>query len=38
MLLYTGKDDEYDDKDFVPVEIKAGKILFSQKYSSQYPI
>jgi len=25
MLLFIGDDHEYDDKAFVPVEIKAGK-------------
>ena len=25
MLIFNGNDDQYDEKDFVPVEIKAGK-------------
>jgi hypothetical protein len=25
MLIFNGTNDQYDDKDFVPVEIKAGK-------------
>ena len=25
MLLFDGTDDQYDDRDFVPVEVKAGK-------------
>lgn len=32
MLLYVGKDDEYDEKDFIPVEIKAGKYILLFKY------
>jgi hypothetical protein len=25
MLMFKGTNDQYDDKDFIPVEIKAGK-------------
>jgi hypothetical protein len=28
MLIYNGKDDQYDEKTFIPVEIKAGENLF----------
>jgi hypothetical protein len=32
MLIYNGEEDKFDDKDFVPVEIKAGKNIF-EKFS-----
>ena len=31
MLIYKGVDEQYDDKAFVPVEIKAGKNIFRRK-------
>jgi ectoine hydroxylase-related dioxygenase (phytanoyl-CoA dioxygenase family) len=28
ILIFNGNDDQYDEKDFIPVEIKAGKNIF----------
>jgi len=30
MLIFKGNNDQYDDKDFVPVEIKAGKTCLGE--------
>ncbi len=28
ILIFNGNDDQYNEKDFIPVEIKAGKNIF----------
>jgi len=41
MLIFNGNDDQYNEKDFIPVEIKAGKNIFRdfiKKYESFYLI
>ena len=32
ILIFIGTEDQYDDKDFVPVEIEAGKRNFSNHH------
>jgi hypothetical protein len=35
MLIFNGNDDQYDEKAFVPVEIKAGKNIY-RKFSKLF--